>query len=68
MFVSLSAVMLKLCSPFLDASSSKKDKIDIRYVFQGGRIDFRYGLVEQFPPWCAMHISVFPCLCDLEEI
>ncbi|KAG0567242.1 hypothetical protein M758_7G160400 [Ceratodon purpureus] len=40
MFVSLSAVMLKLCSPFLDASSSKKDKIDIRYVFQGGRIDF----------------------------
>ncbi|KAG0558710.1 hypothetical protein KC19_10G048000 [Ceratodon purpureus] len=40
MFVSLSAVMLKLCAPFLDASLSKKDKLDARYVLQGGRLDF----------------------------
>jgi len=43
MFVNLSAVMLKLCEPFLDASSSKRDKLDARYVLQGGRLDFRYG-------------------------
>ena len=37
--------MLKLCEPFLDASMSKKDKLDARYVLQGGRLDFRYGAV-----------------------
>lgn len=41
MFVNLSAVMLKLCEPFLDASHSKKEKIDARYVLQGGRPGFR---------------------------
>lgn len=49
MFLSLSAVMLKLCEPFLDASLSKKDKLDARYVLQGGRLDFRYGAGIQFP-------------------
>lgn len=48
MFVNLSAVMLKLCEPFLDASLSKKDKLDARYVLQGGRLDFRYGAGLQF--------------------
>lgn len=46
MFVNLSAVMLKLCEPFLDASLSKKDKIDARYVLQGGRLDFRYTVMD----------------------
>jgi ubiquitin conjugation factor E4 B len=41
MFVSLSAVMLKLCDPFLDASLSKKGKIEVSYVPQKGRLDFR---------------------------
>ncbi|XP_057971394.1 probable ubiquitin conjugation factor E4 [Malania oleifera] len=41
MFVNLSAVMLKLCEPFLDANLSKKDKIDPKYVFYGSRLDLR---------------------------
>ncbi|KAJ7561846.1 hypothetical protein O6H91_03G043800 [Diphasiastrum complanatum] len=40
MFINLSAVMLKLCEPFLDPSLSKKDKIDPAYVLHNGRIDF----------------------------
>jgi ubiquitin conjugation factor E4 B len=40
MFVSLSAVMLKLCDPFLDASLSKKGKIEASYVLQKGHLDF----------------------------
>ncbi|KAH9556758.1 hypothetical protein CY35_07G047100 [Sphagnum magellanicum] len=40
MFVSLSAVMLKLCDPFLDASLSKKGKIEASYVLRKGRLDF----------------------------
>lgn len=40
MLVSLSAVMLKLCEPFLDASFSKRDKIDVSYVLNKTRIDF----------------------------
>lgn len=56
MFVNLSAVMLKLCEPFLDASCSKKDKLDARYVLQGGRLDFRYGGRVQFSFFCAIQI------------
>ncbi|XP_076895729.1 putative ubiquitin conjugation factor E4 [Bidens hawaiensis] len=41
MFVNLSAVMLRLCEPFLDANSTKKDKIDPKYVFSGSRLDFK---------------------------
>ncbi|KAK1421953.1 hypothetical protein QVD17_24734 [Tagetes erecta] len=41
MFVNLSAVMLRLCEPFLDANSTKKDKIDPKYVFFGSRLDFK---------------------------
>ncbi|KAG6550550.1 hypothetical protein Mapa_007919 [Marchantia paleacea] len=40
MFVCLSAVMLRLCEPFLDPQSSKKDKIDAGYVLHKGRVDF----------------------------
>lgn len=40
MFVTLSAVMLKLCGPFLDVSFSKRDKIDASYVLYKTRIDF----------------------------
>ncbi|CAM6096554.1 unnamed protein product [Calypogeia fissa] len=40
MFVCLSAVMLRLCEPFLDISSPKKDKIDAGYVLHRGRVDF----------------------------
>lgn len=41
MFVNLSAVMLRLCEPFLDANLTKKDKIDPKYVFYGDRLDLR---------------------------
>nr|CAB3495577.1 unnamed protein product [Digitaria exilis] len=40
MFVNLSAVMLRLCEPFLDNMESKKDKIDVNYLFCNNRIDF----------------------------
>lgn len=40
-FVSLSAVMLKLCEPFLDAHLTKRDKIDLKYVFCSNRLDLR---------------------------
>lgn len=41
MFVNLSAVMLRLCEPFLDANLTKRDKIDPRYVFYSTRLDLR---------------------------
>lgn len=41
MFVNLSAVMLRLCEPFLDANASKRDKIDPNYVFHNHRMDLR---------------------------
>ncbi|XP_075645294.1 putative ubiquitin conjugation factor E4 [Castanea sativa] len=39
MFVNLSAVMLRLCDPFLDANLTKRDKIDPKYVFHNNRLD-----------------------------
>ncbi|KAL6994177.1 E3 ubiquitin-protein ligase pub1 [Sarracenia purpurea var. burkii] len=41
MFVNLSAVMLRLCEPFLDAHLTKRDKIDPKYVFYSTRLDLR---------------------------
>uniref|UniRef100_A0A5B7AFM7 Putative ubiquitin conjugation factor E4 n=1 Tax=Davidia involucrata TaxID=16924 RepID=A0A5B7AFM7_DAVIN len=41
MFVNLSAVMLRLCEPFLDANLTKRDKIDPKYVFYSTRLDLR---------------------------
>ncbi|KAJ8775019.1 hypothetical protein K2173_020023 [Erythroxylum novogranatense] len=41
MFVNLSAVMLRLCEPFLDPHLTKRDKIDPRYVFHCNRLDLR---------------------------
>ncbi|KDP27202.1 hypothetical protein JCGZ_19901 [Jatropha curcas] len=41
MFVNLSAVMLRLCEPFLDASLTKRDKIDAKYVFYSNRLELR---------------------------
>lgn len=41
MFVNLSAVMLRLCDPFLDANLSKRDKIDPKYVFYSSRLELR---------------------------
>ncbi|KAM0846224.1 hypothetical protein ACQ4PT_055809 [Festuca glaucescens] len=40
-FVNLSAVMLRLCEPFLDQMESKKDKIDVKYLFCNHRISFK---------------------------
>ncbi|OAY60270.1 probable ubiquitin conjugation factor E4 [Manihot esculenta] len=41
MFVNLSAVMLRLCEPFLDPNLTKRDKIDPKYVFYSNRLDIR---------------------------
>lgn len=41
MFVNLSAVMLRLCEPFLDVNLTKRDKIDPKYVFYGNRLEMR---------------------------
>ncbi|KAJ0042436.1 hypothetical protein Pint_19137 [Pistacia integerrima] len=41
MFVNLSAVMLQLSDPFLDANLTKRDKIDPKYVFYGSRLDLK---------------------------
>ncbi|XP_049382034.1 probable ubiquitin conjugation factor E4 [Solanum stenotomum] len=41
MFVNLSAVMLRLCEPFLDANLTKRDKIDPQYVFSSTRLELR---------------------------
>ncbi|KAF9626513.1 hypothetical protein IFM89_034447 [Coptis chinensis] len=41
MFVNLSAVMIRLCEPFLDANLTKRNKIDPRYVFVNSRLDLR---------------------------
>ncbi|KAF3539372.1 hypothetical protein F2Q69_00018843 [Brassica cretica] len=38
MFCNLSAVMLRLCEPFLDPHLTKRDKIDPKYVFYGHRL------------------------------
>ncbi|RDX82921.1 putative ubiquitin conjugation factor E4, partial [Mucuna pruriens] len=37
-FVNLSAVMLHLCEPFLDANLTKRDKIDAKYVHYSNRL------------------------------
>ncbi|KAL2335467.1 hypothetical protein Fmac_016680 [Flemingia macrophylla] len=37
-FVTLSAVMLRLCEPFLDANLTKRDKIDTKYVHYSNRL------------------------------
>ncbi|EFJ06900.1 ubiquitin-protein ligase, UFD2 [Selaginella moellendorffii] len=39
-FVNLSAVMLKLCDPFLDPPFTKMDKIDLNYVLKNVRVNF----------------------------
>lgn len=41
MFVNLSAVMIRLCEPFLDGNLTKREKIDPKYVFYGTRLDLR---------------------------
>ncbi|PRQ32515.1 putative aminoacyltransferase, E1 ubiquitin-activating enzyme [Rosa chinensis] len=41
MFVNLSAVMLRLCGPLLDANLTKIDKIYPKYVFSGNRLELR---------------------------
>lgn len=41
MFVNLSAVMLRLCEPFLDANLTKREKIDPKYVLNSSRLDIR---------------------------
>lgn len=41
MFVNLSAVMLRLCEPFLDVNLTKRDKIDPKYVFHSTRLNLR---------------------------
>ncbi|KAL1291560.1 hypothetical protein HN51_060091 [Arachis hypogaea] len=38
MFVNLSAVMLHLCEPFLDANLTKRNKIDPKYVHYSNRL------------------------------
>ncbi|KAJ3697941.1 hypothetical protein LUZ61_001646 [Rhynchospora tenuis] len=41
MFVNLSAIMLKLCEPFLDGSQTKREKIDPSYILYNNRFDIR---------------------------
>ncbi|KAJ3673125.1 hypothetical protein LUZ60_006499 [Juncus effusus] len=41
MFVNLSAVMLKLCEPFLDGKESKREKIDPSYILYNNRFDLK---------------------------
>lgn len=41
MFVNLSAIMLKLCEPFLDGNDSKREKIDPSYILYNNRFDIR---------------------------
>lgn len=41
MFVNLSAIMLRLCEPFLDANLTKRDKIDPKYVCYSNRLELR---------------------------
>lgn len=63
--------MLKLCEPFLDASSSKKDKLDIQYVLRKGRLDFRLETVS-FLMRCVL-VSFVVCvylerICVIQEL
>ncbi|XP_047342612.1 uncharacterized protein LOC124946091 [Impatiens glandulifera] len=41
MFLNLSAVMLRLCEPFLDTNMSKRDKIDPGYAFYSSRLELK---------------------------
>jgi ubiquitin conjugation factor E4 B len=56
MFVNLSAVMLRLCEPFLDNMESKKDKIDVNYLFCNRRVDFKWVSLHQVTTniWCSL--------------
>ncbi|ERN10305.1 hypothetical protein AMTR_s00177p00048180, partial [Amborella trichopoda] len=62
MFVNLSAVMLRLCEPFLDANLTKRDKIDPQYVFDNKRIDLSgltalHASSEEVASWVANKYS-----------
>ncbi|KAL2337491.1 hypothetical protein Fmac_011937 [Flemingia macrophylla] len=48
-FVTLNAVMLRLCEPFLDANLTKRDKIDTKYVHYSNRL--------KLSGWIAFHAS-----------
>ncbi|CAN6470133.1 unnamed protein product [Victoria cruziana] len=57
-FVNLSAVMLRLCEPFLDVNLTKRDKIDPKYVFYNNRLNFRdltaiHASSEEVATWLA---------------
>ncbi|CAH1434878.1 unnamed protein product [Lactuca virosa] len=60
MFVDLSVVMLRLCEPFLDANSPKKDKIDPKYVFYGSHLDFNPEYIR-IPYLRAKMVEVLNC-------
>ncbi|PPD97049.1 hypothetical protein GOBAR_DD05909 [Gossypium barbadense] len=47
MFVNLSAVMLRLSEPFLDANLTKRDKIDPTYVFYCSRLDLSLRQLQE---------------------
>ncbi|KAM3363778.1 putative ubiquitin conjugation factor E4 [Capsicum galapagoense] len=60
MFVNLSAVMLRLCEPFLDANLTKRDKIDPQYVFFSTRLELRgltalHASSEEVSEWINQH-------------
>ncbi|KAK6351703.1 hypothetical protein TWF718_004852 [Orbilia javanica] len=40
--LNITAVLNKLCDPFMDATYSKVDKIDVRYFKQGPRVDIKH--------------------------
>lgn len=48
MFVNLSAVMLRLCEPFLDANASKRDRFDPDYVLYSKVFDLKYVSLNKF--------------------
>ncbi|XP_077223669.1 putative ubiquitin conjugation factor E4 isoform X1 [Tasmannia lanceolata] len=65
MFVNLSAVMLRLCEPFLDQNLTKRDKIDPKYVFYNARLDLReltalHASSEEVTAWVDKDNSVKP--------
>ncbi|XP_047316919.1 E3 ubiquitin-protein ligase SIS3-like [Impatiens glandulifera] len=59
----LSAVMLRLCEPFLDANMSKRDKIDPGYAFYSSRLELKeltaiHASSEEVTEWLNKENSV----------
>ncbi|KAK8942265.1 putative ubiquitin conjugation factor E4 [Platanthera guangdongensis] len=69
LFVNLSTIMLRLSRPFLDSNTTKRDKIDPKYVFFNHRLDLRSFICECFVMTArVLNLGLMKALSDFKHI